>query len=66
MSFQPGLVKLTIYLHSLESEFLQKVMMQLYCRESPLTKPVHRHAVGTYTKKLYNENKTVNFFYYFI
>ena len=51
MSFQPGLVKLTIYLHSLESEFLQKVMMQLYCRETPLTKPVHRHFVGTYTKK---------------
>jgi len=26
-------------------------MMQLYCKESPLTKPVHRHFVGTYTKK---------------
>ena len=51
MRFQPGLVKLTIYLHSLESEFLQIVMMQLYFRESPLTKSVHRHVVGTYTKK---------------
>jgi len=28
-------------------------MMQLYCRESPLTKPVHRHGVGTYTKTSY-------------
>jgi len=26
-------------------------MMQLYCRESTLIKPVQRQCVGTYTKK---------------